>query len=318
MGGTYSNKRIWALSLLGLGLWPSIATADNAFFDLGLTPTYDSNVSRAELSNNVEDDFFLGFNAAAGYNVEINDNSGLVLQGTLLLNGYDQFGDLSNISLVGSGAYRFQPRRGFTAPWFEVNFDVAPVQYNDSRIRDGIILSPGATAGKRFTDRISAVAGYRYNERIAYHGEVFDNSENMLFLNLDYDLTNAITLYGTYTFRTGDVVSTSVPTAKIIAAASAIEADNAFGPGPPAAAPPPPGPPGPPGPPAPPGTTPGGTQRFAYRLDGTTNEGKLGINFGITRSAAIDVSARYWDVGADLNNDYHGFVVEASFLYQFE
>jgi hypothetical protein len=120
---------------------------------------------------------------------------------------------------------------------------------------------------------------------------VFDTVDNRLFVNIDLNLSKANLLYGTYTFITGDFVSSGTPDIYIINAADAIEPDDAFG-----------------------GVA---TNQFAYRLDGNTNVITLGYNRIMSRKISLDFSYRYVDSEAKGGITYDRTIVRFSLLGRF-
>ena len=107
---------------------------------------------------------------------------------------------------------------------------------------------------------------------------------------MDYLISQKFVLYGGLGYRTGDVTSTAIPTTELIEASTAIERDDAFG------------------------TDPA---RFAYRLDADTTLANIGANWGISRSAAFDLSAQYYDADAGgYSLDYKQTLIWLAFLYR--
>ncbi len=307
-----------------------MAVAAQTFYELSGDVSYDDNVPRAEVENDIEDDFIFSIRGGAGRVFAVNDISGLILRAQLEGNFFEEFDDLHHLRAKGSAVYRIQPSPAYTAPWYELNLSLSQLEFRDSDIRNGSVVTVGANVGKRFTDRIEALAGYKFENRWAREDDVFDIHHHDFFATLDYSLTESLTFYTGYSFRTGEVVSTAVPTTKIINGANEIsrQPDNVFGPGTAleAAGPAPlPGPGPAPGPGLPPGPAPAplgpmvvSTDRFAYQLDADTHLVDLGANYAINRSTAIDVVGHYYETNGKLDNDYDGFIVSASLLLRFK
>ena len=120
-------------------------------------------------------------------------------------------------------------------------------------------------------------------------------------------------LYARYDVRSGDITSTATPTLAVINAAEVIERDDAFGitsvPAAKLGAGPGPGPG--------PGLL-GDRQRFAYRIDAVSHQGRIGANYAIGRQMSVDLSGRYRATRGAGDNQYNLQSVSGAFMYRFD
>ena len=135
-------------------------------------------------------------------------------------------------------------------------------------------------------------AGVGYNRRDSV-SEVFDLEEFRGFINFDTNFTKTDLVYTTFTYISGDTVSSATPTLDIINVSDAIEPDDAFG-----------------------GID---ANQFAYRIDSNTAVITLGYNRILTRDISLDFSARFVDSEAKDDDDiyYERTIFRASLLGRF-
>jgi len=254
--------------------------------------TYDDNVTRAELDRDIETDNILNIDAAARYKLPFNDNSYFSLKGTLELNKYKEYDKLSNNRLGIHGSYHVRPFSGYTATRLFV-LGTYERRFYESDQRDGSAVLLQLGLSKRFTDAFTFRAGY-IKEKIdaAETKGVFDADNNRFYIDGDLKLGQNNTAYLTLSRFKGDIVSTTIPTTKIIDAARPfIVRDDAFL-----------------------DLVP---DRYAYKLDATANTIKLGDNYSLASNQAIDISIFYYAAKAYAGNDYTGTIFNINYLYRF-
>jgi hypothetical protein len=162
----------------------------------------------------------------------------------------------------------------------------------DTEMRDATFIELGADLNKWITDTINMTTGVGYNAQDS-KSEVFDTSDARIFLNFDTNLSRADLIYTTFTYISGDSVSSSTPSLGIVNVADAIEPDDAFG-----------------------GFA---TNQFAYRLKANTAVITLGYNRIFTPDLSMDLSARFVDSEARDDDDisYERTILRASLLGRF-
>ncbi|MBF0254935.1 MAG: hypothetical protein HQL47_00420 [Gammaproteobacteria bacterium] len=303
--------------LLGLGLTLALAASPalaRTFFDFQLDANYEDNVGRAEADADRLSDRSHSLGAAVKSFHLLGDHAGVTFKGSVEQVDFARLDGLDRLNLGLGANLRYKPDLAYGAPWYGLNLNLTQSNF-DSSLRDGVTLDLEAMAGKRFTDRILGKLGLGYNEHFVSNDlgpkvgksdpEVFATQNTRLFAGLDYNLSNWV-VYANYTYQVGDVVSTSTPTAKAIAAADAIWKDDAIGPSYTTTAP------------AYPGGMVGSMQqaRYAYRIDADTQIADVGFNYAITRSTALDFMLRYVDVQGEGGNDYDNYSAHLGLYYR--
>ncbi|MCG3201425.1 MAG: hypothetical protein NFCOHLIN_01293 [Gammaproteobacteria bacterium] len=287
------------LASLGAG---SDAAAQSHYFDASLDFLHDDNVGRAEVDEDVLEDNIIALSGSLNVPQVLDSRSGLLHSLRLEYAAHTEWDDLSALTASAASTFRYQPGASFSAPWYEAQLVAALLQYRDSDIRDGAQLHLNLALGRNFTDRLVGRVSYRYELRRAWEGDVFDLDNHRFSGNLDYDIGERMTLYGTLAWQTGEVVSTATPRPQVLNASETWRLDEALSERPIAAIPVG-------------GFYPG--DRFAYRLDADTLTGELGINFAMSQSLALDLSALHFRAYGEGDNDYDGLLLRAGLLYRF-
>jgi hypothetical protein len=183
----------------------------------------------------------------------------------------------------------FKPGAGFFTPVVSVWGSAARLQYQ-SEIRRGDELRGGVLGTLQLTTQVGARAEVKTFRRRA-EGEVFDLSGHAAVLGLNWGYSPRLSLTGALEMQWGDSFSTAAPTVRVLRAAEAVEADDAFG----------------------------GVARnqFAYRFDATTRIAALGLNYRITRDLAFDAQLQAVSVDADFGNEYERLIGIAGLLLKF-
>jgi len=282
------------LVLLGISLpvWAAEDDHDSGgpAVDADLTAFYDSNVTLAELDDDIDDDG--GVEASATWTWSEGGLQGKSTAWNVGVTGvkFDKFEDLDRLELSAGWKYVVQFERGFHAPIYEVAVD-AKVIDTVSDIRDGWELEARVMMTRRLTERLVGRLGGTVTQRKADGFEVFDNKRINLFVNADLRASRQSVFYGTYILSAGDVVSTARPTLDIIQAAEKIEPDDAFG-----------------------GVN---SNRFAYRLDAIAHIGTIGWNRALAPNRSMDLSLRGLAAFAEGDIDYEQALVRLSYLHRF-
>ncbi len=260
-----------------------------AVFDAEVAVTDDDNVTQAELDSDIKEDQFVSFGFSVSALKWFNANRRLVYRGFLNVESYDKYDGLSNIEVGGQLTYQYRASGAFSEPTLGAFIKGAIAEY-DSDLRDSDLLTLGVSWRKPFTDRITYTAVLAAESRDS-DSTVFDTEELSLLQNVDYILSRRWTLYLTYDYRDGDIVSTAAPSLRIVSAADAINADDAFG-----------------------GAA---ANSFAYRLEGQTDVFTLGTNYKISEKRSLDISGRWIDASADDGISYDRQQISLAYLARF-
>jgi hypothetical protein len=211
--------------------------------------------------------------------------------GNVSFNKVETFEGLDNIEFEVNARYRFALSSGFTSPIYSLKASLGGAEF-DSDMRDATFWSLSAELNKWLTTTINMTAGIgvRGQESVS---EVYDLGEARAFVNFDTNFSSTDLVYTTFTFITGDTVSSATPTLEIINVSDAIEPDDAFG-----------------------GVD---ANQFAYRIDSNTAVITLGYNRIMTRDLSLDVSARFVESVAKNDEDiyYDRTIFRASLLGRF-
>jgi hypothetical protein len=177
---------------------------------------YDDNVSRGLYDADIKGDSYLSVEGSATRSMPIGTRSGLLLRGAARYTQLAAFTDLSNLALSGRAAWRIQPGSGFSSPIFEVAGTLDWLQFADSEIRDGTIVTLEASVGSHLTDRVRLGGGFGWSQRNGGDpgrvGEVaiYDLDNTRLWANVDYRFGVRHTAYARITLVEGDQVFNTV------------------------------------------------------------------------------------------------------------
>lgn len=265
-----------------------------------LTYVADSNVSRADRERDrLEDQSIL---AAVGAALRFSPGfmSAVNLRAFAEAEKYETIRALDRTTAGGQVIFRGQTRLGYTAPVYQLSLTAQSDNY-DTDQRDSMVYSAQAFVQRRLTDDITASAGVEAQQRKS-DGTVFDTEQARLFVNVDYAMTDTLSLYGAYSFVHGDTFSSAqlvfcngVPANDIfglVAASDALEPDAAF------------------------------NKEFcgswlAYRLRADTHSLVLGLNRGFGHNFSADLSVQQVSVLGNGDNDYTRTLLRAGILARF-
>jgi FimV-like protein len=258
-------------------------------YSYDLSVANDSNIRNAHKDIDIRDDIVAdaSFRARGGTSVS---NLSLITYGVRLnYEAFKTFDTLNNVNFDFNAKYRFAFAGNFSSPIYSVGVKLGGID-SESVMRTSTLFSTSLQMTKWLTDAINMTLGLEHRVRES-KSVVFDTTDNLFFMNFDLDLTKTDLLYGTFSFVTGDIVSSGTPDIYIINAADAIEPDDAFG-----------------------GIA---NNQFAYRLQGDTNVFTLGYNRIMTRKISLDLSYRYVDSEADGGIVYNREIIRFSLLGRF-
>ena len=254
-----------------------------------ISTAFDDNIRRAQNDEDIREDVVT--------NATVKARGGIPIDSFSLFNygveaGYDFFADFDSLNSLNynvNARYRFALASGFTSPIYSISAKIGGIE-SDRDMRDSTIVSLAANLNKWITNTINMTTGIDFKTRES-RSDVFDTTETRLFANFDVNLSKTDLIYTTYTFITGDIVSSASPSLEIVNVADAIEPDDAFG-----------------------GVV---TNQFAYRIDADTQVLTFGYNKILNRDLSIDLSARFVDTEASGDIGYDRSILRASLLGRF-
>jgi FimV-like protein len=260
-------------------------------FSYDLAYIHDDNVRLARDDVDIREDNILSGTLKATAGKSLDGFSLLNYGGSVTYNKFETFDGLDNVEFEVNTRYRFALSSGFTSPIYSLKASLGGAEF-DSEMRDATLLSLSAEINKWLTTTINMTAGIGINKQESV-SEVFDLSDARVFVNFDTNLSDTDLVYTTFSYITGDTVSSATPTLDIINVSDAIEPDDAFG-----------------------GVD---ANQFAYRIDSNTAVITLGYNRIMSRDISLDFSLRYVDSEArdDENIYYERTIFRASLLGRF-
>ncbi len=258
-------------------------------YDISLAD--DDNVRLAQEDDDIRGDFILSTKINARGGKSLDSFSILNYGASASYNKFETFDTLDNFEFEFNTRYRFALSSGFTSPIYSLRAKIGGREF-DTEMRDATFVGLSADLNKWLTNTLNMTAGIDYNAQES-KSEVFDTQEWRVFFNLDTNFSKTDLVYTTFTYITGDTVSSSTPSLGVINAADAIEADDAFG-----------------------GIE---ANQFAYRIDADTYVYTLGYNRILTQDLSIDLSARYVDSKASYDSSiaYERTIFTVSLLGRF-
>lgn len=262
---------------------------------------YDNNVSRALYERDILEDSQLVGELAAAWNFELGATSATTLRAFVNGEAWTDLDPLNQVGMGVEGIYRWQPRFGFTAPFYQLSL-TAEQDDSDTDQRDTNRYTAQAFVTRRLTDAFRGALGVEARMQKA-SGDVFDGSQARIFANADLQIGSAWALYGTYSFISGDTISSAQQqfcngalasdTYNLISNADAIAADDALN-----------------------EATPCGSW-LAYRLPAIAHVFVMGLNRGFGHRVSFDISAQEVLVYAEGDNEYERTIVRAGILARF-
>jgi hypothetical protein len=223
----------------------------------------------------------------------LSPNSGTLFRAAARYSHFMDIDDISNLALIARGAWRYQPTRGYSAPWFELAGQAQVLQHADSELRDGTILTFEASVGSHITDRVRLSAGIGQDERSGDDTGVYDLSNTRFWGSFDYRLGARNALYARFTHQTGDQVFNVIPALGLGVWAPDPALTSVYG-------------------------APGN----AYRVDATTQIIELGFNYPLLANQALDFSytriSSKAEEGTAQGDKYNVNQVRATYLYRFQ
>lgn len=294
-------KRRRAAVGLALFAFVNSQAAAEPTYDLEFGVRHESNFTRAERTDDQEDDTGVVLGSRVSGIKRLQPQDTLTGEIGLGVTYWQEFPDVSELAGELGLRYRHAFAVDFDAPWLELAVAAVGLKYKDSEIRDGGLARAGLIGGRRFGSVFAGRVGYAYQVRRAAEQQVFDLEHHEAFGQIDAHLGQRWLLYGEISALEGEIVSTAgTPNPKILAHANevTIGADPAFGLGP-----------------SPTGA--GRSIRRSYQLDAVVVSGELGVNYPLRSGLALDVAANYVQAYGAGGNQYNGFGVNASLLWQF-
>jgi hypothetical protein len=285
---------MFVLSVLATGTSGPARAERISDFEGGVS--YDNNLNNAKFRSDIHGDLAFSLGTSQGVFSQINDTDSVTLTGDLKGQSFHRFSGMSNLSLGATLGYRRKIGMGAMAPWLSASASAARLKF-ENEVRDGWQYAAVIRAGRRIDEHWDLNAEYRFEKRTGDNanpevpgisGAVFDLRGHSLGLNAGYAWNDKTLLSMSYSYRDGDVVSTSRPNAGIFHVSSAIAEDPVFGEG-----------------------------AYAYRLRASTQLVSLRLSQAISGNASINLGLQRQFTYGDGGNPYYKNLVDLSYLHSF-
>lgn len=274
---------------------PPALAADAWRYGVTADLVHDDNATRG-LYDGVKSDNIVTVEGSATRSLLLGAHSGALFRGALRYTRFADIQDVSNVALVGRGAWRYQPTLGYSAPWVEIAGQAQFLRHSASELRDGSILSVEASVGSNLTDRTRLAGGIGMDKRSG-GGTVglYDLTNSRLWGSFDLRVGLRSAAYARLTRLSGDQVFSS---GSVSGLSAVWEDDPALR--------------------APLGVPVANT----YRIDATTLIAEFGFNYPLRRNDALDFSVLHSsskvNEGPAEGQKYGVTQVRASYLYRFQ
>ncbi len=179
----------------------------------------EDNISHTYKSADRVDDLVAGITVGGGYSQKLGPSGQLIFSGYVTANRHQDYDALNNVATSIGADYIFQPNAGYSAVWYNFTVNATNLEYEDSDPREGVLVDVDLGIHKRLSTRITGRAGYRYHNFFFVgksgaeekNDAAFERQADELYIGADLELTPSIYLFGEYTYREGDTVSTITP-----------------------------------------------------------------------------------------------------------
>lgn len=278
-----SGKR-QALAALLLCAGTDHAFAQTPALDTEFSLGYDDNVSNSQHREDIESSRFATASIRHDHRISLGDQDALLLRGGLQAELHDNRSALNSGKLSGlmrvthsfAGADTTSVSAWVSAALWEFNSELR----DSSEYRAGVILQQ--RLAEKLNGRFSLAAARRHAD-----SDVFDVEGTSVALDLDWQWSANLALYGGLQHYDGDVVSSSTAGPGILGASEARTPDDAF------------------------------DSLIAYRLESHTWIPTLGFNYGLSRDLSVDFQLQHIDADAAGGNEYQRWIATGGLLARF-
>jgi hypothetical protein len=285
-----------------LGLWvPCFIFFEHAAFSADVFTeakgfmSWDSNVSRAQLTGDIVSDRSHGLFGSIGSRWDVGTGGSILLSADGEGTGHLRYSGLDETKLAIKAQSRYKFGLGGEAPWIGATASIFR-SWHPVSLRDQYGADLTVTIGKRWSDRlttaIAATRDIRHQAEdiprlAAFDTNVYDGTGTTIFGDLSFALNPRWILNGNLGQREGAVVSTTRRNFAIFSASTAIAPDQTFGP-----------------------------DFFGYRVQGRTTSSNLGLTWLLGESLALQATYGQDSTHANGNLDYDTRSVALNLIYQ--
>jgi len=286
----------WLPALLILGATSYTARSDWVVATAAAL-NHDDNVGNARNISDRVSDFSASGTASMLQLIPFGEGYSLVAGGDLSGQLYDTLSGLRNASVDGLLSLKKKWGLGAFATWARAGISVGRSDYQDG-YRNATIYRASLELGKRLDERWNVAVKYASERSAATPGaseiyalssDAFSQAGRSFTANAEYSLSDRFSISLGPLLRHGDVVSTTLATTYYRYINLKAEApDPTFGPG-----------------------------AYAYRLEGTTYGGRLGVAYSLSTHSLIGCEFQRLETHARGGNNYTNSVPQLTWNYQF-
>lgn len=281
-----SSRKIPAFGLAALALGPPSHLHAGLVADGQAGPVFNDNVSQAERRVDRKDDAAMSFSGSAGGRFQVTSGGSLAIFGTFENLDFREHDGLDRFAPGATVSWRQKTRVGARAPWIQVSGSAAFQEFRDGE-REGWLHQAKVRFGWPAGEWVGFIAEGAYLRRAA-GATVFDQNAFSLAFRADLAIRGSSAVSISYQVRRGDVTSSSEPDPAVLRSAKERAPDPVFGP-----------------------------SFIVYRLEATSQDLQVGVNFALGDHAAVDIAYEGLLAQAAGGIDYAVNQLRASFLYRF-
>jgi hypothetical protein len=170
---------------------------------------YDSNLSNADRSSDVRDDWAWKSDVSVNNGFQLTRDLRLNIAGDLRGELWDRFGSFNEIGLGALAGLRYRFGLGRQAPWVMLENRFGYDRFQDTE-RSGYDEEIGLRSGISLSDRVALEAGYSF-ENYAVPDTFYDRQAHHGSVRVIIDPTSFLRVAVGYDYREGDVISYAAP-----------------------------------------------------------------------------------------------------------
>jgi hypothetical protein len=257
---------------------------------------HDNNVGNAGYPADIVEDSVLGGHLSLYQVTAFGEGYSVSAGGDLGGETFHRIDGLSNASVGAGLSVKKKWGLGAFAPWIRAGASIGRSDYRDN-YRNASIYRATLAAGRRIDERWNLWIDYAVERRAAaaqeqqepgISGDAYSQEGHRVMANVQYAVTEIVSLAANLSVRRGDVVSTTLSEYRIYDAARAIAEDPAFG-----------------------------ADAYAYRLLGTTYGFRVGIDFSPTAHTLIECGFERFDTHTEGSYGYTISMPQISWSYRY-
>ena len=264
---------------------------------------YEDNISRSYKDEDQVSDYIATISYGGGHSRKLGDSSQVILSGYASYNAFDEFDDLSNLTLNGGISWVYQPSPGYGSIWYDVTSNLTLSKYKNYDAREGLLFNIDTSLNRRIKNNLVGHLGYRYHDSFfpqkssneKSQDEAWDVNGHEIYLGMDYQFEGSIVFFAEYGFRQGDMTSIVSGPIEPKSDYDAKSPDHVFNDC---------------------ASVEDCTLTWAYRVETDMHKARVGLSIPI-RQLNLDLSANYYDAESNSGQSYSDWMLKAGLLWYF-